>query len=52
MDVRKGCKVFFVHVINDKHLNKEDQLKFDDISILKEFLDVFQEEIPRLPPKR
>ena len=33
-------------------MNKEDKLKFDDIPILKEFLDVFIEEIPRLSPKR
>ena len=33
--VRKGCKVFFVHVMNDEHMNKEDKLKFDDIPILK-----------------
>ena len=44
--VQKGCKFFYVHVINDKHLNKEDKLKFNDIPILKEFLDVFPEEIP------
>ena len=50
--VQKGCKVFIVHVINDEHLNKEDKLKFDDIPILKEFSDVFSEEIPGLSPKR
>ena len=48
----KGCKVFVVHVMNDEHMNKEDNLKFDDIPILKEFLDVFLEDIPGLPPKR
>ena len=42
----------FLHVMNDEHMNKEDNLKFDDIPILKEFLDVFPEEIPGLPPKR
>ena len=33
--VRKGCKVFVVHVMNDEHMNKEDKLKFDDIPFLK-----------------
>ena len=34
--VRKCCKVFFVHVINEEHLNKENKLKFTfDIPILK-----------------
>ena len=50
--VRKGCKVLVVHVMNDEHMNKEDKVKFDDIPILKEFSDVFSEEIPGLPAKR
>ena len=31
----KGCKVVFVHVMNDEHMNKEHKLKFDDMQILK-----------------
>ena len=50
--VRKGCKNFGVHVMNDEHMNKEDKLKFDDIPILKEFSYVFLKEIPGLPKKR
>ena len=38
--------------MNDEHMNKEDKLKFDDIPILKEFSDVFPEDILGLPPKR
>ena len=41
--VRKGCKVFVVHVLNNEHMDKEDKLKFDDIPILQEFSDVFPE---------
>ena len=50
--VRKGCKVFVIHVMNDEHMNKEDNLKFSDMPILKEFLDVFSDEILGLPLKR
>ena len=50
--VRKGCKVFVVHVINSEPINKEDKLNFDDIPILQDFSDVFPKEIPGLPPKR
>ena len=50
--IQKGSKVFVVHVMNDKLIIKQDKLKFDDIPILKEFLDVLSEEIPVLPPKR
>ena len=33
--VHKGCKVFVVHVMNEKHMNKEYKLKFDHIPTLK-----------------
>ena len=47
----KGCKVFDVHVMNNAHMNKEVKLKFDDIPILKEFSDIFPEDIIGLPLK-
>jgi len=47
--VRKGCKVFVVHVINNE---KEGDLNLSDILAIKDFADVFPEEIPGLPPKR
>ena len=50
--VRKGCKAYAVTVIDDKNLNNIDKLKLDDIPVLKEYANVFLEEIPRLPPKR
>ena len=33
-------------------MNNIDKLKLEDIPVLKEYLDVFLEEIPGLPPKR
>ena len=51
-DARKGCKVFAIHIINNEQIGTEDKPGFDDIPILQDFLDVFPEEIPRLPPKR
>ena len=30
----------------------KNKLKLEDIPILKEFEDIFLEEVPRLPPKR
>ena len=50
--VRKCCKVFVLHVLNNKQMDKEDKLKFDDIPILQDLSDVFPEEIIGLPPKR
>ena len=49
--VRKGCQVFFVHIINNKHLNKEDKLKFDDIPFLQDFLDVSQKKFEDYPQR-
>jgi len=48
--IRKWCKVFVVHVLDDR--DKNDKLNIEDIPVLKGFNDVFLEEIPRLPPKR
>ena len=50
--VRKGCKAYEVTVINEENLNNIDKLKLEDIPVLKEYADVFSEEILGLPPKR
>ena len=50
--VQKGRKYFAVTVINEENTNNKDKLKLEDISILREYLDVFLEEIMGLPPKR
>ena len=39
--VRKDCKVFVVHIINNDQIIKEDKLVFDGIHILQDFMDVF-----------
>ena len=48
--VRKGCKVFVVHVMNDEFINKEDKLKFDD-SNLKIIHRCFPRRDPRITSK-
>ena len=48
--IHEGCKVFAIYVIDDK--DNENKLKIEDIPILKEFEDIFSEEVPRLPLKR
>ena len=50
--VRKGRKVFDVHIIHNEQVNNENKPIFEDIPILQDFMDVFPEEIPRLPPQR
>ena len=41
--VRKGCKVFAVHIINNDQISKKDKPQFEDILILQDFMDVFLE---------
>ena len=48
--IRKGCKIFAVYIMNDKE--NDIKPKLEDIPVLKEFKDIFLEEVPQLPPKR
>ena len=50
--VRKGCKAYVVTITNEENLNKTNKLKLEDILVLREYADVFLEEILGLPPKR
>jgi len=47
--VRKGCKVFVVHIIDNE--NNED-IKLEHIEVIRDLADVFPEEVSGLPPKR
>ena len=51
-DIRKCCKAYAVTVTDEENLNKIDKLKLEDIPVLREYADVFPEEILGLPPKR
>ena len=42
-DVRRGCKVFVVHIINNEQIGQEDKPGIEDILILQDFADVFPE---------
>ena len=47
--MRKGYKIYVVRFTD---LLNENQTSIDEHPVLSEFLDVFPEEIPRLPPQR
>ena len=49
--VWKGCKAFAVTAINEENTNNKDKLKLENIMILREYSDVFPEEISGLPSK-
>jgi hypothetical protein len=46
--LRKGCKGFLAYALK----SEETTLKTEDISVVKEFSDVFSEDLPGLPPER
>ena len=50
--VRKGCKAYIVTITDDEIKIKTNKLKLEDIPVLKEYVDVFPEEILGLPPKK
>ena len=50
--IRKGCKSYVVTITDEENLNNTDKLKLEDIPVLREYVDVFPEEILGLPPKR
>ena len=50
--VRKGCKAYAVTIIDEESKIKTNMLKVEDIPVLKEYVDVFPEEISGLPTKR
>jgi hypothetical protein len=47
--IRKGCQVYTIQVTN--LLEKEENPKLEDFVVLREFRDMFVDEIPELPPK-
>ncbi|GJV47168.1 putative reverse transcriptase domain-containing protein [Tanacetum coccineum] len=46
--ISRGCQVFMIQVME----NKSDKKKLEDIPVVKEFPDVFPEDLPGLPPIR
>ncbi|GJT08074.1 putative reverse transcriptase domain-containing protein [Tanacetum coccineum] len=46
--ISRGCQVFIAQVME----KKSDERRLEDILIVKEFLEVFPEDLPGLPPVR
>ena len=45
--LRKGCQGFLAYVVNE-----ENDLKLEDMSIVRDYPDVFPDDLPGLPPER
>ena len=46
--LRKGCEAFLVLILD----SKKGQVNFENIPVIREFPDVFPEELPEVPHER
>nr|GEX98068.1 putative reverse transcriptase domain-containing protein [Tanacetum cinerariifolium] len=50
--IQKGCQVYLAQVTSKKAEDKSDEKRLEDVPIVREFLEVFPEDLPGLPPAR
>ncbi|GKC45099.1 putative reverse transcriptase domain-containing protein [Tanacetum coccineum] len=48
----KGCPIFLAHVTTKKAEDKSKEKRPDDVPIVQDFLKVFPEDLPGIPPTR
>ncbi|GKB71621.1 putative reverse transcriptase domain-containing protein, partial [Tanacetum coccineum] len=48
----KGCHVFLAHVTTKKTEDKSEGKRLEDVPIVRDFPEVFPEDLPGLPPTR
>ncbi|GJY63505.1 putative reverse transcriptase domain-containing protein [Tanacetum coccineum] len=48
----KGCHVFLAHVTARKAKDKLEEKRLEDVPIIQDFLKVFPEDLPGVPPTR
>ncbi|GKE67724.1 hypothetical protein Tco_1521885 [Tanacetum coccineum] len=48
----KGCPVFLANVNTKKMEDKSEKKRLEDVPIVRDFPDVFPEDLPGLPPTR
>ncbi|GJZ70820.1 putative reverse transcriptase domain-containing protein [Tanacetum coccineum] len=48
----KGCPIFLAHVTTEKAEDKTKEKRPDDVPIVQDFLEVFPEDLPGIPPIR
>nr|GEU54970.1 hypothetical protein [Tanacetum cinerariifolium] len=50
--IQKGCQVYVAQVTSKKAEDKSEEKRLEDVPIVREFLKVFLEDFPGLPPAR
>ncbi|GKE96401.1 putative reverse transcriptase domain-containing protein, partial [Tanacetum coccineum] len=48
--IQKGCQVYLAQVTSKKAEDKSEERRFEDVSIVREFMEVFPEDLSGLPP--
>ncbi|GKG41285.1 hypothetical protein Tco_0470497, partial [Tanacetum coccineum] len=46
--MQKGCQVYLAQVTSNKTEDKSEEKRLEDVLIVREFLEVFREDLPRL----
>ncbi|GJT73315.1 putative reverse transcriptase domain-containing protein [Tanacetum coccineum] len=47
---QKGCQVYLAQVTSKKAEDKSEEKRLEDVPIIREFLEVFPDDLPGLPP--
>ncbi|GKE16619.1 putative reverse transcriptase domain-containing protein, partial [Tanacetum coccineum] len=50
--IEKGCQVYLAQVTSKKADDKSEEMRLEDMPIIREFTEVFPEDLPGLPPAR
>ncbi|GKD49643.1 putative reverse transcriptase domain-containing protein [Tanacetum coccineum] len=50
--IQKGCQVYLAQVTSKKAEDKSEKKQIEDVPIIQEFLEVFLDDLPGLPPAR
>ncbi|GJV73685.1 putative reverse transcriptase domain-containing protein [Tanacetum coccineum] len=50
--IQKGCQVYLAQVTSKKAEDKSEEKRLEDVPIVREFPEVFPEDLPGLPPAR
>ncbi|GKA91833.1 putative reverse transcriptase domain-containing protein [Tanacetum coccineum] len=48
----KGCQVFLAHVTTKEAEDKSEEKQLEDVPILRDFPEIFPEDLPGIPPTR
>ncbi|GKF60407.1 hypothetical protein Tco_0177193, partial [Tanacetum coccineum] len=48
--IKKGCPIFLAQVMRKETEDKSEEKRLEDVPTIQDFLEVFPEDLPGLPP--